>query len=255
MANVLLGAPCGTGPAWSPKTAIAIVQSSKNHTVSLVASIGSWSNFDILWSMALNKGRLKEIDYFVMLHGDIELQPGWVDTLIEVIEEKQADLVSAIVPQKAVSGITSSGIGDPSDPWQPHKRFTMNEVWAEGAPETFDADDCGYPGKYILHNNGCWIARLSCEKFYATEIRDGREFALCCFDFPRSIQVIDGEYAARGESEDWFFSRKIHELGVKSYITRKLALSHVGSIEFQNDHAWGSEQVDEATKEKWGKAI
>ena len=247
----MLGAPCGPGGVWSPKTAVAMLQASKNHTIEMTASIGSWDNHNILWSQALNKGRKGEIDCFAMCHSDIELDPGWLDTLYDVMVARGAALCSAIVPQKGPQGITSSGIGTFDDPWTPHRRFTMSEVWAPNAPDTFDANDCGYPDKYILHNNGCWIADMKELAFYRTEVRNGREFYKCCFDFPHSIQHLGGEACAKGESEDWYFSRVIHELGIKSCITRKVALDHCGPTPYGNQKPWGEWQHDEATRPNW----
>jgi hypothetical protein len=230
-----------------------------DHSVQAMATIGSWFNFQMLWATALNAGRKKEQDRFVMLHSDIELETGFADILEDTRGEFNADFLSAIVPQKEATGLTSSGIGDDSDPWTPHQRFTVKELFAEGAPDTFSFDDCGLPGKYVLHNTGCWIADLTCPKFYETEARGDRIWLKADFDRPSGIEEVvvnnTPEFVARGESEDWFFSRQIHKLGIRSFITRRLALNHMGQAAFPNSQPWGTLEHDEQTRSKWGHAI
>ncbi len=252
----MLGLPCAAGPAWSPKTAFAITRASQNHEMQIRASIGSWLNFQLLWAAALNEAAKGNLDAFCMLHSDVELEGGFVDVLYDVMQEHKADLVSAIIPQKETSGITSSGIGDEADHWVPHRRFTMREIHDAAWPETFD--NSAFPGYYLLHNNGLWIADLHQEKFRQTEDRGGRTFIMAHFEFPNAIEEIEvnGEkqFVARGESEDWHFSRTIHKLGIRSFITRKLALDHMGTAAYPNTCAWGTAEHDEATKAKWGNA-
>ncbi len=60
-----------------------------------------------------------------------------------------------------------------------------------------------------------------------------------------------GPFCAMGESEDWWFSKRVHELGIQSAITKKVTLSHRGSMEFSNTGAWGLYEADEDTRVKW----
>lgn len=253
MARVLLGVPCPDGPCWTPATAIAIMQASKIHEVTLQAAVGSWDNFNLLWANALNAGQRGEQDYYVKLHSDLE-PTGAVDTLVELIQQLQADIVTTIVPQKSTAGLTSSGVGDLSDPWLPHRRYTMHEIWGEGAPETFNEDVLGKAaeGKYLLHNDGCFVADLKSPCWWKTEKKNGRDFLIASFEWTRGVEVVNGEAVARGESEDWYFSRALHRIGARAYMTRKVALNHVGVFRFTNQAAWGSVEHDEQTRGKWG---
>ena len=254
MKKILLGIPCGGGACMSFETARAIFQASTKYPVQVMCSTGSWDNFNNLWSNALTMGARGDVDVFAMLHTDIEpmVQPEgtWLDLLIGELERLKADLVSVVVPQKDGRGITSSGIGDPADPWEPYRRFTMTEVMS--FPETFNQVDANYPDRPLLHNNGMWVADMKCDKWYATEKHaSGREHVTAVFDFPRSIQAVQGEFRVRCESEDWYFSRKMWEMGINGYITRKVHLLHCGGTKFPNNQVWGSYHADNDTMKKW----
>lgn len=249
--------PAPNGAAWSPQTAFAITQASKNHQVQIVSQIGSWDTMNLLWAMALNKAKAGEIDRAAMIHADIQPQIGWLDQLEEIRESHGAEFLSVVAAQKETSGLTACGIGDIDDPWCPHRRFTMREVWKDGAKETFSAEDI-CPERFLLHNTACWIADMTCAKYFATERRaDGREysFSACDFNWCRSIQIVNGEYHCRGESEDWYFSRMLHKLGVKSFMTRAIPLDHMGQVSYPNTAPWGTQEHDVNTKPKWQNDI
>jgi hypothetical protein len=158
-----------------------------------------------------------------------------------------ADLVSAPVPIKDGRGVTSSGIGDPLDPWSPFRRFTVREL--ASMPETFDAAAAGYPGYPLLHNTGCFAVDLRRPVFRRTR-PDGSLDLM--FDFPRRVVRIADRWVLQAESEDWFFSRKLHEAGGRSFITRKVRLAHVGQTGYSNHEPWGAyENGDEDSAAKW----
>src|SRR5262245_56217248 len=51
-------------------------------------------NFNHLWCWALNAcHRGERVDYFAMIHGDIEPQPGWLDELVAELEDKRLDVL------------------------------------------------------------------------------------------------------------------------------------------------------------------
>src|SRR5262245_33618283 len=62
-------------------------------------------NCNILWCTALNYRQSKNLQWFAMLHSDIEPQDFWIDTLIEQAERHGADLMSAVVPLKDAKGL------------------------------------------------------------------------------------------------------------------------------------------------------
>lgn len=188
-------------------------------------------NFNKLWCEALNAAHRGEpFDYFAMLHDDIGCEDFWLDALIDELEAKQLDVLGVVVPIKDLRGMTSIALHHEGDNWNPECRLTMHDVYQ--LPETFTSDDVGMP---ILLNTGCWVAKWNqdwCKKVHF-EINDRIVF-----------DRTTGAYYPEVESEDWHFSRLLHELGLKIGATRKIAVKHEGEVEFSNTEAWGSHAYD-----------
>jgi hypothetical protein len=250
--QVMLAMP---GPAMSFGACRGLIEASARHEVGLDNSGGSWDNFNTLWAMGLNRAAKGEISHFAMLHADVAPEAGWLDLLIEECDKHQADLVSAIVPLKDGRGITSSGVGRLGNPWGgAYRRIAIREL--PGLPDTFDATSLGYGRLPLLHNNGCWVADLRRAVF--TESAD----CLCenrpaqaleaMFAFPRRIVRFNGQWMVQGESEDWYFSRRLWELGARTYLTKRVRLSHLdGATAYPNYGLWGTQEHDEQTRCHW----
>lgn len=193
--------------------------------------------FNQLWCVARNLRKKQPVDYFVMLHADIVPERYWVDKLVAEMVRTKADLISCVVPIKSSAGITSTAIDSP-DPWEVQRRLTMKEVMK--LPETFSAKDCGFPGRTLLVNSGCWIADFS--KLWVEDVR----FQICnAID-----RTAEGDARARVMSEDWDFSRQIARHGGEVLATRKVSLHHVGPNSFGNQTAWGSHEMDHMAEGK-----
>ena len=74
---------------------------------------------------------------------------------------------------------------------------------------------------------------------------DEQELSLCpggsavqVQDDAESSGIADLSFA-QVEPEDWYFSRLLHELGLKVGCTRKVRLTHRGPHEFTNADVWG----------------
>lgn len=219
----------------------------------------SWDNFNTLWARALNLYEAGQVRYFAMIHSDIVChEPGWLDSLLDELVERKADLISCAVAIKDQRGLTSCGLGDPADLWRPFRRLTVRELMAGrmagsgvAIPETFTASDIGYPNHPLIHNNGLWVADLSADVFHQV---DELGNLVAVFQFPKCIaRQADGLWAAGGESEDWYFSRMLSQMGARTFITRKVKINHpVGTINFRNFEAWGTyRNGDEDTAHKW----
>ena len=244
MHKVCLALP-GASMCWGTAKAVIGLANSQLE-VSLRNSGNGWDDFNGLWAQALNEFEAGAITHFAMLHSDIAPLGDWIDVLLAELD-RGFDLVSAIAPIKDSRGVTSSGIGDESDNWHPFRRFTMAEVCR--MPETFTASTIGYGHRFLLHNSGCWACDLRSGLFNRTnEVGE----LIAHFDFPRRVVRRDGKFVNDSESEDWFFSRKIHKLGARSAITRKVKLTHKGPIAMPNDEPWGSYTAgDVDTQHKW----
>lgn len=185
-------------------------------------------NFNKLWCTALNMvHRGERVDYFAMLHDDIGCEDFWLDKLIDELEAKHLDVLGVAVPIKDTRGVTSVALHHPGDNWEVECRLTMRDIFE--LPETFTSADVG--GMPLLLNTGCWVAKWNqdwCRQVHF-EINDR-----IVFDRPQNC------YRPQVESEDWFFSRQLNDLGLKIGCTRKIAVKHTGEMEFLNTHPWGS---------------
>jgi len=189
------------------------------------------ANFNGLWCSALNLcHRGQNVQYFAMLHDDVGPQDGWLDTLIEEMEANNLDVLGVVVPIKDLKGVTSTAI-DGETTWRPKCRLTIKEVMS--LPETFTSKDIGGP---LLNNTGCWVCKFDPE--WARKVH-----------FTINDRIVfnraTDRYEAEVEPEDWYFSRLCHELNLKIGATRKIQVTHRGSMEFVNYRAWG-DQYDKA---------
>lgn len=200
------------------------------------------SNFNQLWCAALNLvHRGDRVDYFAMLHDDIEPQDFWLDDLIGELEAKSLDVLGVAVPIKDSRGLTSLALHRNGDNWLPLSRLTMHEIY--DLPETFTSDDVGAP---LLLNTGCWVCRF--DMAWATQVHFEINDRIV---FNRAVN----RYQAQTEPEDWCFSRQLHEIGkpgspteglppLRIGATRKIPLQHVGDTKFTNEYAWGRSRFD-----------
>ena len=247
--NVMLAMPGGNIQWQTVQSVLNLADG--YHFIEMTNSGNGWDDFNAVWCSALNAYAKGRITHFVQLHSDIAPRGNWLDLLLDDLDRHSLDMVSAICPIKDTRGVTSSGIGDPNNKWEPWRRFTMHEVCEQ--PLVFDAATFGYEGWPLVHNTGCFACDLRNPLFSSTE-PDGT--AKIYFDFPSKVyQKENGEFDNRRESEDWYFSRKLHELGGKSAITRRVRLSHRGVMDFNNFEPWGSfTDGDADTAAKWKTA-
>lgn len=258
VAKILLGHP-GVG-SLSYRSAQALYLATRHHEVAVIPSLSSGGNFNRLWAEALNMSELGAYTHFAMLHADVypmhtmngDQGARWLDVLVEELEAYGADLISVPIAIKDSRGVTSCGIGDPSDSWRPFRRFTVMDL--EKLPPTFDAAMAGYPGKPLLHNNGMWLADLRKPVFHKP-LPNGdcpvyfELFEKLSYD---PSQPEGRRWIQKFDSEDWVFSRKLHAIGAKTIITSKVQTVHEGMQLFPNWGGWGDfKHGDEATADKW----
>ncbi len=244
--NILLGVP---GRNFEYGVMQALMDCSRVHQVLPRNNANGWDDFNVLWAQALNAFEAGEVTHFAMLHSDVIPASLWLDTLISELEDKQADLVSTVIPIKDMRGLVSTGIGSPNHIHGAFRRFTMAEIL--DMPATFSIDDTPYGGgdKYLLHNTGCWVCDLRSPLFSQA---DESGHARCWFDFPtRVYRNADGKWTNDRESEDWNFSRKIAALGAKTFATRKLPVVHRGHCDYSNTDHWGEWDYDKDTAGNW----
>jgi protein-L-isoaspartate O-methyltransferase len=189
--------------------------------------------FNVCWAGALNRAhRGLPTDLFAMQHADIEPEEFWLDKLVAEMDARDLDVLGVVAPIKSPAGLTSVAMGrKDGDPWRVHGRLTMREVWND-LPETFTSDDLGYP---LLINTGLWVCRFA--EDWARQVRFTINDRIC-FDPKKDL------YFVQSESEDWYFSRLLHEMGKRVGCTRKVKLGHRGHATYSNAHAWGERAFD-----------
>lgn len=195
------------------------------------------NTFNQFWCDALNLQEAGEdIRYFAMLHDDIVPDAGWLDTLMEDLLSSGADLLAAVVPLKDTTGVTSTAIDNPNDPFKVERRLTMREVYT--LPSIFDSADCGFPDRLLLANTGCWVCRFDRDWRKATNPDGSLKIHFTINDQVR--KTADGKWRAFVDPEDWNFSRQVGQLGGKVMCSRRVGLSHYGFIPFSNRQGnWG----------------
>ncbi len=192
--------------------------------------------FNHAWAQALNLRNKVGATHFAMIHSDICPDARWLDTLLGELVERDADIVSAVVPIKSKQGLTSTGVQVAEDLWGPPmpRRLTLKEVY--DLPETFGEADLEGP---ILLNTGLWMCDLRkdwCDRIWFESLE-------------RISTNTEGDFVAQCISEDWLFSARLKaSYDAKLFATRKVSLRHSGEAQYSNDHAWGTWETDEIYK-------
>lgn len=189
-------------------------------------------NFNMLWANALHRRKLG-ITHFAMLHADIGPEVGWLDKMVDLMNEHEADVLSAVVPIKSDQGLTSTAMDDEKvgamDPYWRPRRLTMREVHKKYAG-TFTHEK-------LLVNTGCLLVDF--RKPWVEKI---------CFRFETTMMphpFMEGALLPLVVPEDWAFSRDAKKLGAKVFATREVKLYHEGSIRYPNNIAFGTLETDE----------
>jgi hypothetical protein len=229
---------------------------------------GSFNGGNALLAGALNaqeayeEGKTVEqgglnVTHIAMVHNDVALAPGWLDDMVEEMHRTGADLLSVVIPIKDPLGLSSCAI-DSDNPFQVTRRITMTEVY--DLPESFTAEDCGYPTGTLLVNTGAFLLDFS-KPWRKLTNPDGT--LKLTFTSPDRVGrrpskpdgSVPGWWEAQHAPSDWGFSRYLNSLRLKVVATRKIVAHHYARIPVTNEHAWGQWQVDEALKHKFDRPI
>lgn len=255
MARVFLGCPTHDGRLDTGACRSLYLTATREHEIVRgfpVIAGGSLlnTNCNELLEQAWNNRQRHGIDWFCMLHSDIDADNGWVDTLIAEAEKHSADLISAISPIKNGEGISSTAISTEVAPHGHAGRLTMRQVNHETFPETFDASMAAdalaelpepfgvpdLPRRGLWLNTACMAFRLDRPWRFKTRANpDGIVFQTLNY-FEEEGNCI----RHRAVSEDWLFAESIIQQGGRCFATTKVKLNHRGSHNYPNYSAWGS---------------
>jgi hypothetical protein len=183
--------------------------------------------FNQLWCRALNARESQGLTHFAMLHGDVVPMSLWLDHMLEIASETNADVLSVVMPMKSEHGVTSTAI-ESADRMKP-TRFTLKQL--DKMPVTFTHEK-------LLVNTGLMLVKLA-----------GDWIEKIHFHFEDEIRIEDGIRVAHALSEDWAFSMDARALGAKVYATRAVTAVHLGEWAYPNSGAWGKWEWDMANGE------
>lgn len=214
-------------------------------------------NFNWLWCLALNnrltcskcswKGSTRDklcfkcggptehnLTHFCMIHADVEpLTHNWLDAMIEELELAKAGVLSIVLPIKSLEGLTSTAI---ENELGMIRRFTMTDI-LDIKELTFDANSAGFPNHRLLISSGLWVADFQQEWVHDTtlafRLEDGIE------------QLEDGSFKPVMLPEDWQFSRRVQDRGVRVVASTCVEANHWGISPFANNYPWGSIEREE----------
>lgn len=196
-------------------------------------------NFNGLLCSALNQ--TPACDYFLLHHNDIGIGPdacGWLDYMIEQIQEHKAAALSLVVPIKDGRGMTSTGLLKRTHGKREHRRIVVKEL--DGLPDTFDVKDVAKlfdaetPEDCLMTvNTGVLLLDLK-------QIRPHIE--KLCFTIRDKITIReDGLAAVHVWPEDWNFSEAAHDLGLHVIANKNVPLTHKGNLGFMTGARWGQD--------------
>lgn len=224
----------------APEALPGIMGARRRGSVKVMACSSSLltANFNRLWCTALNARQTAGVTHFAMHHSDIAAPQGWIDDLLAILDERGADVVSAVVPMKDDRGLTTTGVRDMRT--SHIRRLTMAEV--HELPETFGlADVSDEPDTALMVNTGLWVCRFTepwVEEFPGFQQGDN------------IVKDEDGRYRALTLSEDWWFSQWCHDRGLSVLATRAVAVKHYGRVAFPSDAVWGRWDTDQGDEPK-----
>jgi hypothetical protein len=217
--TVFLGIP--TYDEWvHTNTMMGVIHASKKHHLQMqvIGSSVTPFAFNQLWCT----GVLSGAEYFAMCHADVGPDAYWIDTLIEELENTNADIMAAMIPIKDAARVYSVAMCHDNEP--AHYRLTVEH--AKNLPDTFFTEDMhrvtGEDG-LLCANTGLWVCRL--DRPWTRQVD---------FAFDTSIDWSREKPRCHLIPEDWRLSQILHRGGYKVACTKKVKCTDAGQ------HTWVS---------------
>lgn len=232
--RVFIGVPTYDGRVSEGVVSGLMVASARGLAEKIQINSYSWltQNFNSLLCAAMNE-RKHGITHFVLLHEDVVPEPFWLDKMIDIMKERKADVLSAIIPIKTHQGITSTALdeynGGP-DRNMSVRRLTLHECFTEFEPTFTHPDLLLNTGLMMIDVRRRWIEE--CILAEAFQFKD------------RIVKDQAGNLMAIGLPEDWGFSRAARRAGAALFATREIGVQHIGKAVFVNRNPWGSAKTD-----------
>lgn len=216
--KILAGLPTYEGMRWNG-SAMGSLYVSNVDTFEISTSLLT-SAFNRCWVEALNKRDDKPVGvtHFLLMHADIvPIEFNWLQQLWEEFSRNNCKVLSVAIPIKNDIGLTSIGM-ESEDHWRP-RRLTVTEIL--DMPVTWTSHT-------VLVNTGLLLVDFT--EPWVEKI---------CFTINDKIHKPNGKWVTEVESEDWNFSRQCRALGIDLWVTRRVAVQHMGRSQWRNDLKWG----------------
>lgn len=202
------------------------------HTVGWAQGSLLTHTFNTLYAKALNLRKSHGVTHFAMIHSDVCPDRFWLDVLMSEMNRVGATLISAVIPQRSMTGLTSTAI----DHQPPGEDGVLAEAWWNPKPltlkECFQQEETWtHPG--LLVNTGLMLFDIT--EPWALDI---------CFEQQDRITWKGDEFAAETIPEDWNLLREVKYFGGTVWATRKVGLYH----DTQNCHnrsPWGEQKLND----------
>ena len=218
--KILAGLPTYEGMRWNG-SAMGGLYVSNVDTFEISTSLLTQA-FNRCWVEALNKREPSEnnpgVTHFLLMHADVvPVEFNWLQQLWEEFERNHCKVLSVAIPIKNDIGLTSIGM-ETENLWRP-RRLTMTEIMDM---------PCTWTSPNVLVNTGLLLVDFT--EPWVENI---------CFTINDKIHKPNGKWVTEVESEDWNFSRQCRALGIDLWVTRRVAVQHMGRSQWRNDVKWG----------------
>lgn len=204
-----------------------LFKASKAHDLRILPPLSTSANctgMNLLWIAALEQRDSEGLDWFIMHHTDIEvITPFWLDRMVEIAEQNEADVLSVNVPIKDHVGLTSTALDERHHgmhEWRV-RRLTTKETAAKGAYWT---------APNLLVNTGIMLVNM--RRDWVNEMY---------FHFEDKIVWQNGRRVPVLVPEDWGWSRDARSKGASIWCTNEIVVRHYGEAAFGNDITWGAD--------------
>jgi hypothetical protein len=242
MAKIFLGCPSYDSRLDSVTARRLFADPSREHQVQTAEFSSSLlaQGCNALLAMALSGG----YEWFSLLHADITPEPFWLDKLMAEAHGAGADMLSAVVPIKNLSGATSTAIPLTAAKHGTRQfvRLMMAQVYHPDFPATFDVAAAAdalqrlpdllavpdLPRIALWCNTGCFVCRLEPQW----------DWTKVCFRMDDGLERVGDQWREFNFPEDWHFSQAVADAGGRVMATKLIALAHRGVIDFPSG-AWG----------------
>lgn len=244
--TVFLGLPTYNGEFRKEASKSAQVGSNR---FQVLTDIEQWSAlpycFNQIWCKVLNLREKYNIQYFAMLHSDIEVEDYWVDKLVKILETQNLDLVGVVSAIKDSRGLTSTGLID-FQSGKCNKRLTLKEIAViKKTVKVFDIwnlRELGFAShqEVLGVNTGCFVMRVDQR---VTQKFNGEYLSFKFKDWVE-YREEEGVFVPQFIPEDWDWSLQLSKRGYRIAATAGLRLDHYGLAKYSNQGDNGLEEDD-----------